>query len=157
MIVIAMVVVVLVMMAMVIVMMVMGRCARGESQNPLQGSVLQSSPAELGGLRCRGHSGAQPGRRASRRPGRRPKLRSSASSRSAPLLLRGAIGHGAKRCYLPCALEPVVVVVREVVVGHWALANAPALDLHGLQGFRGRQPQISLACRARHASYPELV
>ena len=79
-----MVVVVLVMMAMVIVMMVMGRCARGESQNPLQGSVLQSSPAELGGLLCcRGHSGAQPGRRASRRSERRPKLRSSPASTAA--------------------------------------------------------------------------
>ena len=43
--VIVMVVVVLVMMAMVIVMMVMGRCARGESQNPLQGSVFSAAGA----------------------------------------------------------------------------------------------------------------
>ena len=93
--VVVMVVVVLVMMVMVIMMMVMVAAQGAQVKNPLHGSVLQSSPAELGGLRCcRGHSGAQPGRRASRRSERRPKLRSSASSRSAPVLLRGAIGHG---------------------------------------------------------------
>ena len=54
-----MVVVVLVMMVMVIMMMVMVAAQGAQVKNPLQGSVLQGSPAELGGLRCcRGHSGA---------------------------------------------------------------------------------------------------
>ena len=63
------VVMVLVMMVRVIVMMVMVAAQEAKVKNPLQGSVLQSSPAELGGLRCcRGRSGAQPGCRAYRRP-----------------------------------------------------------------------------------------
>ena len=78
------VVMVLVMMVMGIVMMVMVAAQGAQVKNPLQGSVLQSSPAELGGLLCcRGHSGAQPGRRASRRSERRPKLRSSPASTAA--------------------------------------------------------------------------
>ena len=73
--------VVVVMMVMVIMMMVMVAAQGAQVKNPLQGSVLQSSPAELGGLLCcRGHSGAQPGRRASWRSERRPKLRSSPSN-----------------------------------------------------------------------------
>ena len=53
------VVIVLVVIVVVIVMMVMVVAQGAQVKIPLQGSVLQSSPAELGGLLCcRGYSGA---------------------------------------------------------------------------------------------------
>ena len=131
--------VVVVMMAMVIVMMVMGRCARGESQNPLQGSVLQSSPAELGGLRCRGHSGlslgAGPlgGRGAGQSCGRQPHLEAPQYCCAGPLAMGvGQSARGARRASSTSSSASKATVVL-----------APDL--------------VSNACRARHASYPELV